>query len=121
MCMKKKAINYSDLSKKQLQYLKDIYVKKKVEEMNNKDLKNFVLEILNHQIHDTIGKEEELEAWDEISSFFGEQFESLVEEIKQKYVENESSNNFEDDDHKKRLEILEKNKIGSDKEDMWND
>ena len=58
--MKKKSITYTDLTKKQLQALKELYIQKKVECMSHQDLKEFVLEIISHQINDTIGKEEEL-------------------------------------------------------------
>ena len=37
--------------------------------MSHKDLKQYVLEIISHQINDTIDKEEEMEAWREISDF----------------------------------------------------
>ena len=33
--------------------------------MSQKELKEFVLDIISHQINDTIGKEEEIEAWEE--------------------------------------------------------
>ncbi len=55
--MKKKSITYTDLSKKQLQHLKELYIQKKVECMSHKELKEFVLEIISHQINETIGKE----------------------------------------------------------------
>ena len=48
--MKKKSITYTDLSKKQLQHLKELYIQKKVECMSHKELKEFVLEIISHQI-----------------------------------------------------------------------
>ena len=54
--MKKKSIIYSDLSKKQLENLKELYIQKKVESMSNQELKQYVLEIISHQINDTIGK-----------------------------------------------------------------
>jgi len=75
--MKKKSILYSDLSKKELENLKELYIQKKVESMSHQELKKYVLEIISHQINDTIGKEEEMEAWREISDFFGEQFEKI--------------------------------------------
>ena len=54
--MKKKSIIYSDLSKKQLETLKELYIQKKVESMSHQELKQYVLEIISHQINDTIGK-----------------------------------------------------------------
>ena len=79
--MKKKSITYTDLSKKQLRHLKELYIQKKVECMSHKELKEFVLEIISHQINDTIGKEEEMEAWVEMSNFYGDQFEIIILEI----------------------------------------
>ena len=68
--MKKKSIVYSDLSKKQLETLKELYIQKKVESMSNQELKQYVLEIISHQINRKIGKEEKREAWKEMSDFF---------------------------------------------------
>ena len=79
--MKKKSIIYTDLSKKQLQHLKELYIQKKVECMSHKELKEFVSEIISHQINDTIGKEEEMEAWMEMSKFYGDQFKIIILEL----------------------------------------
>ena len=49
--MKKKSITYTDLSKKQLQHLKELYIQKKVECMSHKELKEFVLENKNKSIN----------------------------------------------------------------------
>ena len=76
--MKKNSIIFSDLSKKQLENLKELYIQKRVESMSNQDLKQYVLENISHQINDTVGKEEEIEAWREMSDFFGEQFEIII-------------------------------------------
>ena len=119
--MKKKSITYTDLSKKQLQHLKKIYIHKKVEGMSHTELKEFVLEVISHQINDTIGKEEEMEAWMEISKFYGDQFEIIVLEIQQKFANNENLQNFEEDSKEHRLELLEKNNIEQSKQDMWDD
>ena len=119
--MKKKSITFTDLSKKQLQHLKELYIQKKVESMSHKDLKDFFLEIISHQINDTIGKEEEMEAWIEMSNFYGDQFEIIILEIQQKYGNNESLQNFEQDSKEHRLELLEKNKIEKTNQDMWDD
>ena len=119
--MKKKSITYADLSKKQLQHLKEVYIQKKVECMSHKELKEFVLEIISHQINDTIGKEEEMEAWKEMSDFYGEQFEIIILEIQQKYANNENLENLEENSLERRLELLEKNSIEIAKQDMWDD
>ena len=119
--MKKKSITYADLSKKQLQHLKEIYIENKVESMSHKELKEYVLEIISHQINDTIGKEEEMEAWKEMSTFYGDQFEIIVLEIQQKYKNQEILDNFQEDTKEHRLELLEKNSIEKQKQDMWDD
>ena len=119
--MKKKPIIYSDLSKKQLETLKELYIQKKVESMSHQELKHYVLEIISHQINDTIGKEEEMEAWREMSDFFGEQFEINILEIQTKYGEDKNNLDTEIDHQKQRSELLERNNINQEKRDMWDD
>ena len=119
--MKKKSLNYSNLSKKQLENLKEFYVQKKIESMSHQDLKQYVLEIISHQVNDTIGEEEEMEAWKEMSDFFGEEFAIIITEI-QKNSDNENNSNEEKINPQKiRLELLEKNNFNKEKKDMWND
>ena len=119
--MKKRSFIYSDLSKKQLEILKELYVQKKVESMSQKELQEYVLESISHQINDTIGKEEEMEAWREMSDFFGEQFEIVTLEIQAKYSEDMSVLDKEIDPLKQRLELLERNTFDQEKKDMWDD
>ena len=119
--MKKKSFIFSDLSKKQLEKLKEIYIQKKVESMSHKELKEYVLEIISHQINDTIGKEEEMEAWSEMSDFFGKQFEIIILEVQTKYVDDKNVLEKETDPQKKRIELLERNNLDQEKTDMWDD
>ena len=119
--MKKKPIIYSDLSKKQLENLKELYIQKKVESMSHQELKQYVLEIISHQINDTIGKEEEMEAWREMSDFFGEQFEINILEIQTKYIDDKNVIETEIDSQKQRIELLERNSLDQEKKDMWDD
>ena len=119
--MKKKTIIYSDLSKKQLEILKELYIQKKVESMSHQELKQYVLEIISHQINDTIGKEEEMEAWREMSDFFGEQFEIIIIEIQTKYIDDKNVIETEIDSQKQRIELLERNNLDQEKKDMWDD
>ena len=119
--MKKKPIIYSDLSKKQLENLKELYIQKKVESMSNQELKQYVLEIISHQINDTIGKEEEMEAWREMSDFFGEQFEINILEIQTKYIDDKNVIETEINSQKQRIELLERNNLDQEKKDMWDD
>jgi len=119
--MKKKTFIYSDLSKKQLENLKELYIKKKVESMSHQELKEYVLEIISHQINDTIGKEEEMEAWREMSDFFGEQFEIIILEIQTKYIDDKNVIETEIDSQKQRIKLLERNNFEEEKKDMWDD
>ena len=119
--MKKKPLIYSDLSKKQLENLKELYIQKKVESMSHRELKQFVLEIISHQINDTIDKEEEMEAWRDMSDFFGEEFEMVILEIQAKYLDDQNFLEKEIDPQKQRLDLLEKNTLNQEKKDMWDD
>ena len=119
--MKKKTIIYSDLTKKQLENLKELYVQKKIESMSHQELKQYVLEIISHQINDTIGNEEEMEAWREMSDFFGEQFEIFIQEIQIKYIDDKNVLETEIDSQKQRIELLERNNLDQEKKDMWDD
>ncbi len=119
--MKKNSLIYSDLSKKQLNNLKEFYIQKKIESMSHQELKKYVLEIISHQINDTIGKEEEMEAWKEMLDFFGDQFEMVILNIQKKFSEDENVLDTEIDIQKQRLELLERNNLNQDKKDMWDD
>ena len=119
--MKKKSFIYSDLSKKQLENLKNLYVQKKIESMSHQDLKEYVQDIISHQVNDTIDKEEEMEAWREMSDFFGEQFEIVIQEIQIKYTDDKNVLETEIDSQKQRIELLERNNVDQEKKDMWDD
>ena len=119
--MKKKYLIYSDLSKKQLENLKEFYVTKKVESMSHQELKQYVQEIISHQVNDTIDKEEEMEAWREMSEFFGEQFEIIILEIQTKYSDEKNYIDNEIDPHQERLNLLERNCLDKEQKDMWDD
>ena len=119
--MKKKSFSYSDLSTKQLENLKELYIQKKVESMSQQELKQYVLEIISHQINNTIGKEEEMEAWKDMSDFFGEQFELIILEMQTKYSEDKNVFDTELDIQKQRLDLLERHNLDQEKKDMWDD
>jgi len=89
--------------------------------MSHQELKEYVLEIISHQINDTIGKEEEIEAWREMSDFFGEQFEINILEIQKKFIDDKNVIETEIDSQKQRIELLERNNLDQEKKDMWND
>ncbi len=119
--MKKKSFIYSDLSKKQIEKLKEFYIQKKIESMSHQELKQFVLEVISHQINDTIDKEEEMEAWREMSDFFGEQFELVIQNIQTKYIDEKNVIETEIDSQKQRIKLLERNNLDKEKTDMWDD
>ena len=119
--MKKKSFIYSDLSKKQLENLKEFYIQKKVESMSHKELKEYVKEIISHQINDTIDKEEEMEAWIEMSDFFGDNFEIVIQEMQAKYIDEINVLEKKIDDQQQRIELLERNNLEQEKKDMWDD
>ena len=116
--MAKKKINYSDLSNKELELLKDIYIDLKVKSMNINDLKNFAFENISLQIKNTFGNDEELEAWQEMENFFKDEFLNTIQDIQIKL----RSKNYELTD----LNIEEKKPANEDqgedkKLDMWED
>ena len=119
--MKKKSFIYSDLSKKQLEKLKEFYIQKKVESMSHKELEQYVKEIISHHINDTIDKEEEMEAWKEMSDFFGDNFEIVIQEMQAKYSDEKNVLGKEIDDQQQRIELLERNNLNQEKKDMWDD
>ena len=119
--MKKKKFIYSDLSKKQLEHLKEFYIQQKVESMSHEDLQQFVLEIISQEINDTIDSEEEIEAWREMETFFGEQFEIVILEMQRKYDDDKKDFEKEIDTQKQRKDLLEKNNLDKNKKDMWDD
>ena len=116
--MAKKKINYSDLSNKELELLKDIYIDLKVKSMNINDLKGFAFENISLQIKNTIGNEEELEAWQEMEDFFKDEFLNTIQDIQ---IKLKSKN-----DELTNLNIEEKKPTSKDagedrKPDMWED
>ena len=119
--MKKKSFIYSDLSRKQLENLKELYVQKKIESMSHQELKEYVQDIISHQVNDTIDKEEEMEAWREMSDFFGDQFEIIIQDIQIKYIDDKNVLETEIDSQKQRIELLERINLDQEKKDMWDD
>ena len=89
--------------------------------MNEKQLKDFAREIISHQINETIGDDEEIEAWKEIEDFFKTEFEEVVENIQKKFKTQNGLVDIEKLENQKRIELLEKNKLESEKIDMWED
>ena len=116
--MAKQKINYSDLSNKELELLKDIYIDLKVKSMNINDLKGFAFENISLQIKNTIGNEEELEAWQEMEDFFKDEFLSRIQDIQIKLKsKNDELTNLNIEEKKLVVEDTVEDK----KLDMWED
>ena len=116
--MAKKNLNYTDLSPKELELLKDIYIDLKVKSMNNDDLKDFAIENISLQIKSTIGNDEELEAWQEMEDFFKDEFHNTILEIQIKMRPNNGGLTNLTSEEKKAV----KEDIVVDKKlDMWED
>ena len=62
-----------------------------------------------------------MEAWRDMSDFFGEQFEIIILEIQKKFIDDKNVLETETDNQKKRIELLERNNLDEEKKDMWND
>ena len=89
--------------------------------MSHQELKEYVREIISHQINDTIDKEEEMEAWKEMLDFFGDKFEIVIQELQVKYMDDKNGLEKEIDDQQQRIELLERNNLDQEKKDMWDD
>tara|TARA_Y100001978_G_scaffold137066_2_gene122560 strand:- start:863 stop:1213 length:351 start_codon:yes stop_codon:yes gene_type:complete len=116
--MPKKQINYSDLSSKELELLKDTFIDKKVKSMNNDDLKNFAYDNISLQIKNTIGNEEESEAWKEMEMFFKDDFENIIREIQVKLG---SKKNEEFNLNPEKIKFETEFTVEDKKLDMWED
>ena len=116
--MAKKNFNYTDLSPKELELLKDKYIDLKVKSMSNDDLKEFVIENISLQIKSTIGNDEELEAWHEMEEFFKDEFENTIQDIQLKMRSNKGDSNKSDI---KEIKRDNEDKGNNTKLDMWED
>tara|TARA_Y100000589_G_scaffold146063_1_gene139742 strand:+ start:347 stop:697 length:351 start_codon:yes stop_codon:yes gene_type:complete len=116
--MAKKQINYSDLSTKELELLKDTYIDLKVKSMNNNDLKDFAIENISLQIKNTIGNDEELEAWQEMEEFFKDEFENIIRNI---LIQLRQKNDNHSQLHIEDTKLDSEDKGGDKKLDMWED
>ena len=119
--MKKNKFNYSDFSKKELESLKDYYITEKVKSMNESELRQFANEILSHQVKNTIGDEEEKEAWEEIENFFSDNFELILEGIKKEFEAINQDFKVESKTDTSHIRDQEIDKFKNEKKDMWMD
>ena len=116
--MAKKLFNYSDLSPKELELLKEIYIDLKVKSMSLADLKEFATDNISLQIKNTIGNDEELDAWKEMEEFFKDEFEDTIKDIQMKVG---SKNTAQIDPIIRQVKVETANKEDEKKLDMWED
>ena len=116
--MAKNQITYLDLSNKELELLKNIYVELKVKSMNINDLKEFATENISLQIKNTVGNDEEIEAWHEMQEFFKEEFDNTIQNVQLKLRSKKCENtNLNIEQIIPGIEEENKDK----KTDMWED
>ena len=119
--MKKHKFNYSDFSKKELESIKEYYITEKVKSMNESELRQFANEIFSHQVKNTIGDEEEKEAWEEIENFFSDNFEFILEGIKKNFEATKQDCIVESKKGTSNVMELNTDEIKNEKIDMWMD
>ena len=115
-------LTYKDLTERELDSLKDIYISSRVNSMSETDLRLFVKEIIIDQIKGTVGNAEEKEAWEEIKEHFSDDLSKKILEVKAKFSKNtkEELKSPEEIEFDKRLSLL-KQQQQEDKsnKDMW--
>ena len=115
-------LTYKDLSVKELDSLKDVYISSRVNSMSENDLRLFVKEVIIDQIKGTVGNAEEKEAWEEIKEHFSEDLSSKILEIKERFSKDtkEDLKSADEIEFDKRLSLL-KQQQQDDKtsKDMW--
>ena len=116
-------LTYKDLSKYELDTLKDMYISSRIESMTENDLRMFVKEIIIDQIKGTVGNAEEKEAWEEIKDHFSQDLSKKIVEVKKicnkgNKMELKSPEEIECD---KRLGLLKKQESEKSTKDMWED
>tara|TARA_B100000700_G_scaffold320537_1_gene418013 strand:+ start:429 stop:788 length:360 start_codon:yes stop_codon:yes gene_type:complete len=116
-------LTYKDLSEKELDYLKDIYISSRLNSMSENDLRVFVKEIIIDQIKGTVGNAEEKEAWEEIKEHFSNDLINKINEVKEKFSKNNNkeSKSPEEIEFDKRLSLLKQQQEDKSTNDMWED
>ena len=114
-------LSYKDLSKNELDALKDIYISSRVNNMTESDLRKFVKEIIIDQIKGTVGNAEEKEAWEEIKEHFSEDLSKKILEVKEKCNKNRKvdQKSPEEIEFDRRLGLLKQQQEDQSSKDMW--
>ncbi len=116
-------LTFKDLSKDELDLIKDIYISSRITSMSENDLREFAREIIEDQIKGTVGNAEEKEAWQEIKDHFAGELSQKILEVKSK----SSKHNKQDErtpeelEFNRRLSLLKKQEEEKQNSDMWDD
>ncbi len=118
--MSNEKINFSDLSRDELDKLKDVYVSSRLKCMSENDLILFVKSVIEDQIKGTVGNEEEREAWKEMKEHFQDEFEEKIFEVRKKNKGNLETS-AEQKELERRMKFLEERKKENEEnnKDMW--
>ena len=114
-------LTYKDLSEKELDSLKDMYISSRVNAMTETDLRKFVKEIIIDQIKGTVGNAEEKEAWEDIKDHFSEDLSKKILEVKEKCNKNRKvdQKSPEEMEFDRRLGLLKQQQEEQSSKDMW--
>ena len=114
-------LTYKDLTEKELDTLKDMYISSRVNTMTEIELRKFVREIIIDQIKGTVGNLEEKEAWEEIKDYFSEDLSQKILEVKEKCNKNNKleQKSTEELEFDRRLDLLKKQEEEQSNKDMW--
>ena len=114
-------LTYKDLSNKELDTLKDMYISSRVNSMTESDLREFVKEIIIDQIKGTVGNAEEKEAWAEIKEHFADDLSQKILEVKEKCNKNHKAEQKspEEIEFERRLGLLKQQQEEQASKDMW--
>tara|TARA_Y100001968_G_C18800134_1_gene455232 strand:- start:62 stop:415 length:354 start_codon:yes stop_codon:yes gene_type:complete len=114
-------LTFKDLSEKELDTLKDMYISSRVNTMTESDLRKFVREIIKDQIKGTVGNAEEKEAWEEIKDHFSQDLSQKILEVKDKCNKNQKINQKtpEEIEFDRRLGLLKQQQEEQSSNDMW--
>ena len=116
-------LTYKDLTERELDALKDMYISSRIDSMSENDLRLFVKEIIIDQIKGTVGNAEEKEAWEEIKEHFEEDLSKKIVEVKARFSKNTKgeSKSPEEIEFDKRLSLLKQQQEEKASKDMWED
>ncbi len=116
-------ITYKDLTKFELETLKDMYITSRVKSMNEIDLRQYVKEIFIDQIKGTVGNVEEKEAWEEIKEHYSDDLSNKILEVKAICSKNKNidQKSPEEIEFNKRLGLLKQQQEEKASKDMWED